>query len=151
MRPGSLGLILCATVAAAVFTSCGGGGGGGGAAIVPTPRPTMGISLGTPQQLLTTGQFGLSYVPDMHTVARAASGGTYQVYISGITGISNGSTALLSTSAFDTFTPIVGSPQEATPVLQPSCLHHASSSSKTSTRTMPARTRYGPRRTDKTC
>ena len=127
MRPGSLGLVLYATATALVITACGGGGGGGGAAIVPTPRPTMGISLGTPQQLLTTGELGLSYVPDMHTVVRAGSGGAYQVYITGITGVSNGSTVLLSTSAFDTFIPIVGSPQEATPVLQPSCLNHTSS------------------------
>jgi len=126
MRPGSLGLVMYATAAAAAITACGGGGGGGGVTTIPTARPTMGISLGAPQQLLTTGELGLSYVPDMHTVVRAGTGGAYQVYMTGITGVSNGSTVLLSTTAFNAFTPIVGSPQEAVPVLQPSCLDHAS-------------------------
>ena len=87
---------------------------------VPSPTPTIAIALGTPQQIFTPGQLGLNSVPDEQTSVLQQSDGSYRVWFAGTISGTNGSAALLSTTDFSTFVPVVASGANAAPVFTPS-------------------------------
>jgi hypothetical protein len=85
----------------------------------------VSISLGEPRQLFHNGEqdaLGMRGVPDQPLTPMQQPDMSYRLFIAGgEIGGSRGSTGLISTKDFLTYTPVVGSQTEAQPVLTPSC------------------------------
>jgi hypothetical protein len=86
---------------------------------------TISILLGTPRQLFHENQpdaLGMKGVPDQPLTPIQQPDKSYRLFIAGgeIGGI-RGSTGLISTKNFLTYTPLVGNRTETQPVLTPSC------------------------------
>lgn len=78
------------------------------------------ITLGAEEQLLTIGQYGLMNVPDEHLAMRLEKDGSYHAWLTGEVNKSEGSVALMTTTDLQTFSPLVQSGGNATPVFGPS-------------------------------
>jgi hypothetical protein len=85
----------------------------------------VSISLGAPQQLFHLRQLdalGMRGVPDQPLTPIQEADKSYRLFIAaGEIGDFRGSTGLISTKDFLTYTPVVGNRTEALPVLTPSC------------------------------
>lgn len=93
--------------------------------LLATTAPAVGIYIGTPTQRFYNAQpsaMGMHSVPDQHIAVMQQSNGSYKLWIAGVldNGANKGSTALLLTTNFLTYTSGYASPTNADPVLVPS-------------------------------
>jgi hypothetical protein len=97
------------------------------------PQPqSVGITLGAPRQLMHEKQpdaLGMTGIPDQPLTPILQPDKSYRLFIAGgeIGGI-RGGPGLISTKDFITYTPVVGNPKEAQPVLTPSCRENTDAS-----------------------
>ncbi len=83
---------------------------------------TLNISLGTPEQVFSLGQFGLKGIPDMHSPVLRQPDGSYHVFMTGrLDDAAYLSNVLFSTRDFLEYVPVVGNSTHASSVFDPSC------------------------------
>ena len=95
------------------------------------PATSVSISLGTPKQLMHDNEpdaFGIEAIPDQPLTPMLQPDKSYRLFFAGDVGENRGSTGLISTKDFLTYTPVAGTQTKAEPVLTPSCRGNAGSS-----------------------